>query len=112
MAAKNVALSAFKSGLSAKKKGKHRRTKFTLPLAVVAGFVPVGVGLWNRRGSSTEMGNFLQAGFTGMSNGQFSLGNFKMGLLPVAMGFVAHSIASKLGINRAIARAGIPLIRI
>ncbi len=93
---------------------KRRNTKFTLPLAIVAGFVPVGVGLWNRRGSSQAMGDFLQAGFTGISpgTGQFQFSNMRAGLIPIAAGFFAHMVASRLGINRAISRAGIPWVRI
>jgi hypothetical protein len=82
-------------------------------MAIVAGFIPVGVGLWNRRGNATDMGNYLQAGFTGIgTDGKFNLGNLRSGLLPVASGFLVHMFAGKLGINRAIARAGIPLIRL
>jgi len=92
----------------------HRRAKFTLPLAVVAGFVPVGVGLWQRRGSSQAMADYLQQGFTGITpgTGTFNLANLRYGLGPIAAGFGVHMVASKLGINRAIARAGIPFIRI
>jgi len=90
------------------------KTKFTLPLAVVAGFVPVGVGIWNRRSSAQGIADYLQAGFTGITpgTGQFSFANLKQGLMPVTAGFLVHMVAGKLGINRAIARAGIPLIRI
>jgi hypothetical protein len=31
---------------------------------------------------------------------------------PLAIGFAAHTIASKLGVNRMLARAGVPFIRI
>ena len=89
------------------------KAKMTLPMAVVAGFVPVGVGVWNRRNSATEIGNYLQAGFTGIgSDGKFNFANLRQGLMPIAAGFGVHTLASKLGINRAIARAGIPFIRI
>jgi hypothetical protein len=86
----------------------------TIPLAVVAGFVPVAVGVWNRRASGTAVADYLQAGFTGITpgTGQFNLGNLRLGLMPVFAGFICHTIASKLGINRAIGRAGIPFIRI
>lgn len=90
-----------------------RKAKFTLPLAVVAGFVPVGMGLWANRGSVTGMANQLRSGFLGLNeNGSFQWANLKGGLLPVGSGILVHMIAGKLGINRAIARAGIPFIRI
>jgi hypothetical protein len=94
--------------------GGRRKTKFTLPLAVVAGFVPTAVGVWNRRSSGQQIADYLQAGFTGITpgTGHFSVANLRVGLIPVMAGFGVHMIASKLGINRAIAKAGIPLIRI
>jgi hypothetical protein len=92
----------------------HRKAKFTLPIAVVAGFVPVAAGLWNRRTSAQSMADYLQQGFTGITpgTGQFNLGNLRIGMMPVLAGFIVHMIAGKLGINRAIGRAGIPFIRI
>jgi hypothetical protein len=90
----------------------RRKSKMTLPVAVVAGFIPPILGAWSRRSNPTEVGTYLQAGFTGVSNGQFSLSNLRMGLLPVAAGFAVHTIASKLGVNRAIGAARIPFIRV
>jgi len=90
-----------------------RRKRFTIPLAVVGGLIPVGVGVWNRRSSGTEMANYLQAGFTGITpGGGFNVANFRQGLLPVMAGFIVHSIASKLGLNRALGRSGLPIVRV
>lgn len=93
---------------------RHGKAKFTLPMAVVAGFVPVAVGVYNRRGSPQAIGDYLQQGFTGITpgTGQFNLANLRIGLLPVLAGFLVHLIASKIGINRVIGRAGIPVLRI
>ena len=90
------------------------KAKMTIPLAVVAGFVPVAVGVWNRRSSGQAISDYLQAGFTGITpgTGQFNLANLKVGLMPIAAGFIVHKIAGMIGVNRAIARARIPLIRI
>ena len=90
----------------------RRRTKMTIPLAVVAGFVPIAVGVYNRRSSSQSMADFLLSSFTGISNGQFNIQNMRTGLFPIAGGFLVHMIASRLGINRTLARAGIPLLRV
>ena len=110
---KNTALAAFKSGLGTRRKGKHRKTKMTLPLAVVAGFVPLAVGVWNRRSSLQSVADYLQSGLTGVSpGGQFQLSNLRQGLVPIVAGFLVHSLAGRLGINRSIGRAGIPFIRI
>lgn len=92
----------------------HRKAKMTIPVAVVSGFIPTAVGIWNRRSSGQAVADYLQAGFTGItpSTGQFSLGNLRVGLVPILAGFLVHMVAGKIGINRAIGRAGIPLIRI
>lgn len=92
----------------------HRKARTTIPIAVVAGFIPPVLGVWNRRSSATEMGNFIMEGFTGWSPGtnSWSFANLRLGMLPVVAGFLAHMVAGKLGINRVLARANIPLIRI
>lgn len=91
----------------------RRRNRFTLPMAIVAGFTPTGVGVWNRRNSGTEISNYLLAGYTGMNpDGTFNFANFRVGLLPVLVGTVAHKIAGMLGLNKAIARSGIPVLRV
>ena len=96
------------------KKRNHLKRKTTIPLAVVAGFIPPALGVWNRRNSVNEMGNYMVAGFTGIDpgTGQFNASALRYGLMPVAAGFLVHMFASKLGINRAISRANIPFVRI
>jgi hypothetical protein len=78
----------------------------------VAGFVPLAVGVWNRRSSGQAVADYLQSSFTGVSNGQFNFANLKTGLLPIVAGFAVHKMAGAFGINKAIARARIPFIRI
>lgn len=98
----------------ARRSASRSKPKMTLPLAVVAGFVPTAVGIWNRRSSGTEVANFLQRGYTGIEpgTGRFNFANLRLGAVPVIGGFIAHMVASKIGINRVIARSRIPLIRI
>lgn len=89
------------------------KAKMTLPMAVIAGFVPTAVGVWNRRTDGTAVANYLQAGYTGLgSDGRFNLANLRVGIMPVLFGFGVHKIASMIGINRALGRSGIPFIRI
>jgi hypothetical protein len=92
----------------------RRRRKFTLPLAVVGGMFPTAIGVINRRDSVTAMGNFLQLGWTGIdpATNKFSLANMRYGAIPALGGVGVHMIASKLGLNRILAKAGIPIIRI
>jgi hypothetical protein len=85
----------------------------TIPVAIVAGIVPTVVGVWNRRSSGEQVAQYLQAGFTGIgADGKFNISNLRAGLMPIVAGFGVHMIASKLGINKAIARARVPFIRI
>lgn len=97
------------------KKSKHNaKRKVTVPLAVIGGLIPVGAGLWSRRSNATEMGNFIVSGFTGYNptTNSFSITSMRGGLFPVIAGIAAHRFAGMLGINRAIAKTGIPFIRI
>jgi di/tricarboxylate transporter len=112
--AKNTALSAYKAGERAKRSGHHSRAKMTIPLAIVAGFMPAVVGVWNNRSSLQSVGNFITSSFTGWdpATKQFHFSNMKTGMFPAVLGFGVHSLASKIGLNRAIARAGIPFFRI
>jgi len=91
----------------------RRKKSMTVPLAVVGGFVPTALGVWNRRSSATAIGQYLQAGWTGVdSTGHFNLANLRAGAIPAIAGMIVHMLASKMGINRMIAAARIPLIRI
>ena len=92
---------------------RRRRKQFTVPLAVIGGLAPPVLGVWSRRNDLNEMSGFLRAGFTGVGNdGNFNFLNFKYGLIPVATGFLVHAVASKIGLNRALSRAGIPFLRV
>lgn len=94
-------------------KKRHHSKKFTIPVALVGGFIPPVLGVWNRRNDVNAMTGFLRAGFTGIGDdGNFNFLNFKYGLVPVATGIVIHALASKMGVNRLLARSGIPLFRI
>lgn len=94
-------------------KRKHFRKKMTIPLGVVAGFVPLGVGIWNRKSQPGQIAPYVLGSLTGYVPGQgFSTQYMAEGAIPIAAGFITHYLASRLGINRALGRAGIPLIRI
>jgi hypothetical protein len=94
----------------------RRTKKMTLPLAVIAGLAPgIATTAVTVKNSGWQMGTrILGMSYTGFDyqTGQFSLNSMKTGLLPLAVGTVVHKAAGMLGINRALAAAGIPLIRI
>lgn len=95
---------------------KSRAKKMTLPLAVVGGFLPGATAVVTTGTTSGWMSAGRTAGviYTGYdyTTGKWSMGNMKLGLMPLAIGVLIHKAAGMLGINRAIAATGIPFIRI
>lgn len=95
------------------KKRTHRARKTTIPMAIVSGFAPTVVGVVNRISTPSAVGDYLKSGWTGIgSDGRFNPANLRQGLVPVLAGFGVHKVASVLGINRALGRARIPLVRV
>lgn len=98
-------------------KRKRRKAQMTLPVAVIAGFTPLlGQAVYGyKTGRGIEgIGHYTLAALTGFdsSNGSFAASRMTKGLLPIIGGLMVHKVAGKLGINRALGRAGIPYIRI
>lgn len=100
------------------KKGKPKRRGggFTLPLAVVGGFVPLAVHAVDdyQVGGITHLGKGIAVRTTGymVDTGKFELKYLSQGLFPILAGLVVHKVASKMGVNRALARSGVPFFRI
>lgn len=113
-----------------KNKKTRSKTKMTFSIGIIGGFAPgildtlrTSTGwreLYNNTGD--DMVSVLAGDFTGLqtkgAQAQYSGGKvwsswrLKYGLYPALIGTAAHWIANRFGINRMIARAGIPLIRI
>ena len=96
---------------------KHNGKKqFTLPLAIVAGVAPLAYDI----GVQIKNGDLKQAGMVAAHNvvgyngwtGGWDTAGLKTGLIPILAGALVHKIAGAMGINSAIARAGIPILRI
>ena len=104
----------------AKKKARRRNKRFTIPIGLVAPLAAVGLDAY--KDASQFSGGFyaprfvdrLMYGMTGYSYlaNDWKLWRLQYGLLPIGVGFMAHKLASKIGINRALASAGVPWIRI
>jgi hypothetical protein len=110
----------------------HRRfhkAKMTIPLAIVAGALPgildtVKNGSsngWGTNGSDSGMTTFLgdffgvqtPAAAEAYTGGKtWSTWRLKYGLYPLLIGFAGHYAAQKFGLNRMLARARVPLVRI
>ena len=92
----------------------RKKAAMTIPVAMVAGFMPFGMGIWGYRSSPTDMASFASQALTGYNpaGGNFTTTYLKQGLFPIAAGTLVHIMASKLGINRLLGRARIPFVRI
>ena len=101
----------------AKRKGHSKRAGMTIPLAVIGGLIPMATDVlsaYKAAGAEGALGH-VSLCTTGYdpSDGQWKPA-FAMQKLygPLFLGSMVHKLASKLGVNRMIASAGIPLIRI
>lgn len=93
----------------------HSRPKMTIPITVVAGFVPGVTYLYSQRGAGlAQVGNEAGRIYTGYDANQkkWSASNLRQGAIPVLIGMLAHKIANMTGVNAMLSRNRIPLIRI
>ena len=101
----------------ARRRGKRhtRRNGFIIPVAIVAGLAPGVIKTVNGFQAGMNTGMSVAAGiWTGYDsvNARFDYRLLWHGAFPLLIGVMVHAIASRLGVNRAIARAGIPILRI
>ncbi len=100
----------------ARRRVGHKAKSMTIPLAVIAGFVPMGMNVWTsyKEGGLDKASQSLVAQTTGYSryDGKFHLDYLVAGMGPVLGGILVHKLANKLGVNRAIGRAGVPFLRL
>ena len=101
----------------AKAKRRGGRGGFTVPLAVLAGFAPMTADVIHgyQTGGLKSAANDLLANVSGYDarakTWSFSL--LARGMGPVVLGLLVHKIVgNRLGVNRALARAGVPLLRL
>jgi len=100
----------------AKKKGKRKRPQVTMPLAVLAGFLPPGRIIYREGLAGGIEGGVAATSriFLGYDSnrGIWDFNQLQYGFGPVLVGFGIHKVAQLVGINRALAAARIPFIRI
>lgn len=100
----------------AKKKKTRKRAARTLSLGIALPMVYFGSNVYKqvqRDGLSTGLGEGMGY-LTGYSPkaGAFIPGQLDFGAKPILYGSIVHWIATKLGVNRVLAKAGIPYVRI
>lgn len=100
----------------AKAKRRYKSPGMTIPVAAVAGFVPLALNVFNgaKTGGINGAGFELVRGTTGYNwqAGRWEWQAMFRGLAPIVAGLVVHKVANRIGANRALARAGVPFIRI
>lgn len=99
------------------KKKKRRSNGFTLPVAVIAGFMPLTYGAiadWDRYGWKGAVAG-ISARMTGYNPqvNTFNIPTMKEGLLPILLGGIIHKfVGTRLGVNRMLGSSGLPIIRV
>jgi hypothetical protein len=89
----------------------------TIPLAAIAGFIPLaGVMATSFKQGGVELaGSNLVSNLTGydIPTKTWNFGYMQKGTIPIVAGLLAHKlIGQKLGVNRMLANAGVPYIRL
>lgn len=103
--------------MAKKSKPKKRSNGFTVPLAIAAGFAPFFASSY-RLYEQGGIGNVLENAPKrfipyNTETGKFDAGKLQFGLYPVIVGALIHKfIGTGLGVNRVLARTGIPIIRL
>jgi hypothetical protein len=95
----------------------HKAKSMTIPLAIVGGFVPMGVDLisaFKVGGIEAAMGHvsLCTTGYDpadGIWKPMFAVRKLYG---PLLLGAIVHKAAGRLGINRMLASMGIPLVRV
>ncbi len=100
---------------------KRAGRKFTLPIAVVVGFSGPAMrvyghyksnGFMGEEGAIGELSRIMTGVNVQKNPATFEAWRLRYGLLPILLGLGVHKLANYIGINRMIAKAGIPVIRI
>ncbi len=96
------------------KKKRRAKPKLTIPLAVVAGFAPGAMSLMDHSRNPQIFAREASRIFIGFDpeTGKWDFGKMKFGTFPMLFGFMLHSVANRFGINRQLAAARIPFLRI
>lgn len=88
----------------------------TVPIAPIAGLAAGLAGPTQRAINGDFSGAIKEItyNYTGFNvdSGQFDPGGLWRGLAPLLAGYMVHWTASKIGINRALGRARVPIVRV
>lgn len=98
------------------KKKSHQRKKATFPLAIVAGLLPgvqrtiTGFQSGGMKGGAQQAA-LVYLGYN-YDTATWHPNMMWYGTAPLLLGLIVHRVASRLGVNRALAATGIPFVRL
>jgi len=100
-----------------KRARSRRRAGMTVPVAIAAGFVPMVsdvLSAYRIGGGEAALGHvsLCTTGYDPADGKWKPMFAFQKLYGPLLAGMIVHKVAGKLGINRALGKAGIPLLRI
>lgn len=100
------------------KRKARRRKGFTIPIALTLPLIwpaQKAYHIYTETGSiESAIRNYFAyyTGWTGNPARSWEPAYLKYGLAPLAAGFVLHKVAGRVGVNRMLASAGVPFVRI
>jgi len=98
-----------------RKKRGRKSSKMTIPIAMVAPVaMPIAEGVAKMAGGDVKGGvQFITTKFTGLqADGTFNSAYSMNTYTPILAGIIVHKAASRFGLNAALGRAKIPLLRV
>lgn len=97
-------------------RSRRRSAGMTLPLAAIMGFAPIAAAAMKdfKAGGAYGAAAGLSLRTTGWDivDQKWRPEYLLQGLGPILIGGLVHKFANKMGVNRALANAGVPLLRL
>jgi len=117
MATKAIATRRGRTVYVSRGRARSRRAAMTIPVALAAGFVPMIadiVSAYKIGGTEAAAGHvsLCTTGYDPADGKWKPMFAFQHLYGPLLAGVLVHKLAGRLGINRALSRAGIPLLRV
>lgn len=95
---------------------RRRSKSMTVPVAVLAGFAPLAsevIGGYQAGGltNAASRALIMTTGYN-TQDGRWYPSMMVRGVGPIVLGVAVHKLSGRFGINRALANAGVPFLRI
>jgi hypothetical protein len=94
---------------------RNNRNGFKLPVAILAGFGPGFIRLYQNSYAMDAFTNEASRIYLGVDwqDQKWNPAWMKRGTFPIVLGFLVHYVVGvRMGVNRMLSRAGVPIIRV